>query len=273
MVRLWSSLLGIGGALIVLSLVIVSSRVGLAQDASPAAGGVAHPAHIHEGTCDELDPAPRFPLADVTGGVSSEDTGDGSPIGVETSTTTVDVPLAELAGGGYAINVHQSTAHIETYIACGDLGGSVAAGPGADAGDQLAIGLRERSGSGYSGVAVLTATGDKTEVTLYLAQGLAGNAEGASEATPADGGAASSVSVDIKDFAYNPDPITVPVGGRVTWTNQDTVPHTATAQDRTVLQSGALKQGESYTETFKVAGTYEYFCEFHANMKGTVIVQ
>ncbi len=57
--------------------------------------------------------------------------------------------------------------------------------------------------------------------------------------------------------------VTVPVGGSVTWTNQDSDPHTATAQDREVLQSGTLNQGEPYTETFAVAGTYEYFCELH----------
>ncbi len=79
--------------------------------------------------------------------------------------------------------------------------------------------------------------------------------------------------VDIQNFAYNPDPLTIPVGGTVTWTNRDAEPHTATARDREVLQSGALKQGESFTETFEQPGTYEYFCEFHPNMKGTLVVQ
>ncbi len=67
--------------------------------------------------------------------------------------------------------------------------------------------------------------------------------------------------------------VTVPVGGSVTWTNQDSAPHTATAQDREVLQSGTQNQGESYTQAFDTAGTYEYFCEFHPNMKGTIVVQ
>ncbi len=67
--------------------------------------------------------------------------------------------------------------------------------------------------------------------------------------------------------------VTVPVGGSVTWTNRGAEPHTATARDREVLQSGALQQGESFTETFGRAGTYDYFCEFHPNMQGTVVVQ
>jgi plastocyanin len=59
----------------------------------------------------------------------------------------------------------------------------------------------------------------------------------------------------------------------VTWTNSDTAPHTATAQDREVLQSGTLNPGVSYSQIFDQPGTFDYFCEFHANMKGTIIVQ
>ena len=91
--------------------------------------------------------------------------------------------------------------------------------------------------------------------------------------TPEAAAVAGGATVDIQDFAYNPDPMTIPVGGTVTWTNRDAEPHTATARDRDALQSGTLKQGERYTETFEAAGTYEYFCEFHPNLKGTVVVR
>ncbi len=94
--------------------------------------------------------------------------------------------------------------------------------------------------------------------------------EGTPVADSMDGG---TVTVDIGDNFYEPELVTVPVGGSVTWTNGGAEPHTATARDREVLQSDALKQGEPYTETFEAAGTYEYFCEFHPNMKGTVVVQ
>ena len=49
--------------------------------------------------------------------------------------------------------------------------------------------------------------------------------------------------------------------------------HSATGTDRDALQSGTLNQGDSFTQTFDTAGTYEYFCEFHAEMKGTIVVQ
>ena len=56
--------------------------------------------------------------------------------------------------------------------------------------------------------------------------------------------------VEIKDLTYVPDSVEIPVGATVTWTNSDTVPHTVTAKDRDVLQSGTLNPGESYSQTF-----------------------
>ncbi len=277
MIRLWHRSVGFVGLLVALSFILIGQGIGLAQDATPAGGAPAHPAHIHQGTCDNLDPAPLFPLNDVLAPASAEVSqaaGAGAPVGIEMSTTSVDTRLADIAAGGYAINVHESAANIQTYIACGDIGGAIAAGSGTGEGGQLAIGLRERNGSGYTGVAVLREAGDQTEVTVYLAQGLAGNAGGATEVAHAGHeAAAAAVEVDIKDFAYNPDPLTVAVGQQVTWVNQDPTPHTVTAQDRDLLQSGTLNKGDRYTETFEAAGTYEYVCEFHPNMKGTLIVQ
>lgn len=100
-----------------------------------------------------------------------------------------------------------------------------------------------------------------------------GTPEACPDGTPGAGGASDAVEVTIKDFAYDPDPVTIPVGGSITWTNEDNVPHTSTAQDKEILQSGALNQGDTYTQAFDTAGSYEYFCEFHANMKGTIIVE
>lgn len=80
------------------------TRVDVAIANTPA--DVVQPAHIHLGSCAKLDPKPKYPLANVVDGVS---------------TTTVDVPLATLLGGGLAVNVHKSTTDIPTYVSCGDL--------------------------------------------------------------------------------------------------------------------------------------------------------
>ena len=242
--------------------------------------GDAHPAHVHSGTCAELGDV-VVPLTDVTPiGDESNRTGATSAIPVESSLSVVDMPLQEIIDGGHAINIHLSADEIDTYIACGDIGGVVATDEG-ETENELIIGLGELNGSGYSGIAWLGADGDQTRVAIHLAEpGSAGgaDAEAAQEATPAAADAAidasaESVAVEIKDFSFNPPEITVPAGGSVTWTNGDSTPHTATGLDREALQSGAIAPGETFTQTFATAGTFEYFCEFHPNMKGSIVVE
>src|SRR5215212_2938963 len=240
----------------------------------------SHPAHIHSGSCAELGDV-VYPLTDITPiGGDSERTGAASAIPVEGSTTVVDTPLQDLVDGAFAINIHLSADEIDTYIACGDIGGAVTTDEG-ETEPELIIGLGELNDSGHTGIAWLGAEGDKTRVAVYLvepANAGEASAEAAQEATPiaADAGAdasAESVAVEIKNFSFNPPEITVPAGGSVTWTNGDTVPHTATGLDRQALQSGAIAPGISFTQTFDMAGTFEYFCEFHPNMKGSIVVE
>ena len=64
------------------------------------------PAHIHPGSCDNLIPQPKHPLQNVVNG---------------TSTTIVRASVAELTGGGLAVNIHRSNDDLKTYTACADL--------------------------------------------------------------------------------------------------------------------------------------------------------
>lgn len=255
----------------VVGLIAMAGLSGAAQEATPSAAGHAHPAHIHLGSCDNLDPNPAFPLTDVAPVAGMEEAGiDGAiAIPVERSVTTVDAPLEDVRTGGYAINIHQSVEDIATYIACGNLSGAT------DESGALVVGLAELNDSGHAGIAILTANGEQTDVNVYLAEGLSGAAAAAAATEiPSDTEAAADAAiVDIKDLAYNPAEVDVPVGTTVTWTNSDTVPHTVTAQDRAALQSGTLNAGDDFSQTFDTPGTFDYFCEFHANMKGTVVVQ
>jgi len=254
-------------------LFVAAGVSSAAQDATPAGGPEhAHPAHIHLGTCDALDPNPTFPLTDVAlaPNASGDDTGDATAIPVERSVTTVDATVEDLRTGGYAINIHQSADDIGTYIACGNLSGVI------DDSGALVVGLGELNDSGHSGVAILTEQGEQTNVSVYLTETLSDAAgETADSSTAGDDTEAvvDTTTVDIKNLAYVPDSLEIPVGATVTWTNSDTVPHTATARDHEALQSGTLNPGDSYSQTFDQPGTFDYFCEFHANMKGTIIVQ
>jgi hypothetical protein len=87
--------------------------VDLQMNTAPSA---PQPAHIHRGTCAELDPAPAYRLKSVTKGTDQQ----GTPKGVS-DTTLSGVTLAQLTGGSYAINVHESASEAKTYVSCGDV--------------------------------------------------------------------------------------------------------------------------------------------------------
>jgi plastocyanin len=97
------------------------------------------------------------------------------------------------------------------------------------------------------------------------------SAEPTGSAPAPSGEAARAEKVKIVEFVYGPDPVTVQVGGKVTWQNEDTAPHTATADDGS-FDTGTIEQGKIKSETFKQAGTFTYFCEIHPTMHGTVEV-
>ena len=59
---------------------------------------------------------------------------------------------------------------------------------------------------------------------------------------------------------------------KITWTNGDGVPHTATYKDNPTCTTERLGQGESGGLTFSAAGTYAFFCQVHTDMTGTIEV-
>ncbi len=79
-------------------------------------------------------------------------------------------------------------------------------------------------------------------------------------------------TVDIRDFAFAPGNLQVPVGATVTWTNHDSAPHTATANDGS-WDTGTLNQGESKSITFDKPGDYAYYCKIHPTMKARLQVR
>jgi plastocyanin len=85
------------------------------------------------------------------------------------------------------------------------------------------------------------------------------------------GEAVRSEKVRIVDFAYDPDPVTIQEGGKVIWHNEDSEPHTATAEDDS-FDTGVLGEGKIKSESFKEAGTYPYICTLHPEMRGTIEV-
>lgn len=79
-------------------------------------------------------------------------------------------------------------------------------------------------------------------------------------------------AVTIKNFAFSPATLTVKVGDKVTWTNNDSAAHSATA-DGGSFDTGVLQNGQSGSVTFSKPGTYTYHCSVHPMMKATIVVQ
>jgi len=77
---------------------------------------------------------------------------------------------------------------------------------------------------------------------------------------------AATVNVTMKGFAFNPTTPTVNVGDTVTWTNQDTAPHNATADDGT-FKTADFTQGQSASVTTTKSGTFSYTCTIHPRRK------
>ncbi|MDE1861795.1 MAG: PEFG-CTERM sorting domain-containing protein [Thaumarchaeota archaeon] len=92
-------------------------------------------------------------------------------------------------------------------------------------------------------------------------------------------GASNTKGACTSTDCFNPQVVNVNVGDTVTWTNADTVGHTATSgkpsdnQTGTVFDSSLISAGKSYTTpAFTTAGTYSYFCQVHPWMTGEIIV-
>ena len=83
--------------------------------------------------------------------------------------------------------------------------------------------------------------------------------------------AATAVDAEIRDFAFAPASLSVPLGSTVTWRNTGEAPHTVTAEDGS-FDSDMIAAGSSWARTFETAGTFSYFCAFHPDMAGTVTV-
>jgi LPXTG-motif cell wall-anchored protein len=82
---------------------------------SVGSGGSANmPAHLHDGTCANLNPAPKYPLNNVANG---------------TSTSVVSATLPQILGSPMALNVHKSPTEVSVYVACGNVVAGAAALP------------------------------------------------------------------------------------------------------------------------------------------------
>lgn len=116
---------------------------------------------------------------------------------------------------------------------------------------------------------ILAACGSTPSSTSTSTPTTAPTTAPASTATTAPTSGGNSIS--IVNFAFSPQSVTVTVGTKVTWTNNDSVTHTVTADGGAFNQM--LAPGSTFSFTFTKAGTYSYHCSIHPSMTATIVVQ
>lgn len=93
-----------------------------------------------------------------------------------------------------------------------------------------------------------------------------------------DKGLADYIEISIENMEFvapvvadGSNEIHITAGQTVKWTNNDSVNHTATADDNS-WGTGTLKPNQSFVHRFAEAGTYTYHCSYHSEMTGTIVV-
>lgn len=121
-----------------------------------------------------------------------------------------------------------------------------------------------------------------TPVKTFAAVAVAAALLTAVSACSSDSGGAADTAADgptvlVQDQRYIPAEITIAPGETVTWifddsgTAHDVTSVTESKKDPKLLDSGLLVTGE-WSFTFDQPGVYEYFCDAHPEMEGTVVV-
>ncbi len=83
--------------------------------------------------------------------------------------------------------------------------------------------------------------------------------------------AVQTFTINIENYTYSKEELTIPVGSQVVFVNKEESNHTATVDGK--FNSGTLKKDESYTVTLEEAGEYNVYCEPHSFMKMKIIVE
>ena len=79
-------------------------------------------------------------------------------------------------------------------------------------------------------------------------------------------------SVSISGFQFAPGSMVVKTGTKVTWQNNDNVPHNIVASDNS-FHSPNLNKGDKFEFIFTQPGQFDYICGIHPSMHGKVIVR
>lgn len=82
----------------------------------------------------------------------------------------------------------------------------------------------------------------------------------------------TSNEISIGNMSFSVSNLTVKKGETIQWINNDLVPHTVTALDKS-FDSQTIAPGKTWTFRAKKIGQFPYQCEFHPSMKASVSVE
>ncbi|MBR0838719.1 cupredoxin family copper-binding protein [Bradyrhizobium liaoningense] len=82
---------------------------------------------------------------------------------------------------------------------------------------------------------------------------------------------AATIEISMENLVIAPAEISAKVGDTIEWINKDVFAHTATAKNGDFDVTLAPKK--SATLVLKKAGTVDYYCRYHPNMKATLKVE
>jgi plastocyanin len=94
-----------------------------------------------------------------------------------------------------------------------------------------------------------------------------------STSTAASSSSGGGVAIKMQNIQFDPKDVTVKVGQKVTWTNDDSVDHNVTAQSGADFKSKDFGNGATFSFTPDKAGTIKYVCTIHPGMTATLTVQ
>ena len=97
------------------------------------------------------------------------------------------------------------------------------------------------------------------------------NSSSSSTSTPAASSSGGGVAVKMANIAFAPKDVTVKVGQKITWTNDDSTNHNVTADSGADFKSKDFGKGGTFEFTPDKAGKITYECTLHPNMKGATI--
>ena len=81
---------------------------------------------------------------------------------------------------------------------------------------------------------------------------------------------AATVQITMENLVISPAEASAKVGDTIEWINKDIFAHTATARNGD--WDVTMPPNNTVTSVVKKAGTVEYYCRFHPNMKATLVV-